>query len=162
LLQESTSAKGKGDQAECELGEIRLELPVKDISEGTTAAEEEKEGECLMLFRDLEGKRVSLKVNIDKEASMTPEGGAGQGVITENTNTGELRLRSLVNDKLNCVPKNYKVGEAARSGFFRSEEVTIKKVDIDLQQQMKPYIYEIKGADDYPGDEDAGDEVSQR
>ena len=60
------------------------------------------------------------------------------------------------------MPKNYKVGEAARSGFFRSEEVTIKKVDIDLQQQMKPYIYEIRAADDYPGDEDEGDEISQR
>jgi hypothetical protein len=160
LLLESTSAKGKGDQAESELGEIRLEMP--PIQEGTAGAEEEKEGECLMLFRDLEGKRVSLKVNIDKEASLTDEGGAGQGVITENANNGELKLRSLVNERINCVPKNYKVGEAARSGFFRSEEVTIKKVDIDLQQQMKPYIYEIRAADDYPGDEDEGDEVTQR
>ena len=159
MLQESTSAKGKGDQADCELGEIRLEMPNQDGQEATTPA---AEGECLMLFRDLEGKRVSLKINIDKEASLTDEGGAGQGVITENANNGELKLRSLVNERINCVPKNYKVGEAARSGFFRSEEVTIKKVDIDLQQQMKPYIYEIRAADDYLGDEDEGDEVSQR
>ena len=86
-----------------------------------------------MLVRDLDGRRLSLKVNMDTAESLSVLGGARHGVITENAKNGEMKLRSLVNDKLTCVPKNYKVGEAARSGFFRSEEVTISKVDIDLQ-----------------------------
>ena len=87
-----------------------------------------------MLVRDLEGKRLSLKVNLDLGESLTVLEGARYGVITESAKNGDFKMRSLVNDKLTCVPKNYKVGEVARSGFFRSDEVTISKVDIDLQQ----------------------------
>ena len=102
-----------------------------------------------MLVRDKEGKRLSLKVNIDQAESLKMESGARHGVITENTATKELKLRSLVNEKLTCVPKNYKVGESTRSGFFRSDHQTISKVDIDLQHQMKPYIYDIRSQDDF-------------
>jgi len=98
-------------------------------------------------------KRLSLKVSLDPAESLTALNGARHGVLTEGA-TAEVKLRSLVNEKLTCVPKNYKVGEAAHKGFFRSDQVTISKVDIDLQQQMKPYIYEIGSADEEEFDGD--------
>jgi hypothetical protein len=66
--------------------------------------------ECLMLMRDIEGKRVSLKVALTP-ASDTQTGGFKQGIITQNDKKGgELKLRSIVTDSIACVPKNYKVG----------------------------------------------------
>jgi hypothetical protein len=65
--------------------------------------------ECLMLMRDSEGKRVSLKVALTPADSQT--GGFKQGIITQNDKKGgELKLRSIVTDSIACVPKNYKVG----------------------------------------------------
>ena len=41
-----------------------------------------------------------------------------------------------------------------KSGFFRDEQVTIAKVDIGLQEQMRPYVYELRGEDGNNSDSD--------
>lgn len=116
------------------MGEFRIE-----VDEGSNTSE------CLMLMRDVEGKRVSLKVALTQVDST---GGFKQGIITQNDKKGgELKLRSIVTDSIACVPKNYKVGQSAKSGFFRDEQVTIAKVDIGLHDQMRPYVYELRGED---------------
>ena len=81
------------------MGEFRIE-----VDEGSNTSE------CLMLMRDIEGKRVSLKVALTQVDTETT-GGFKQGIITQNDKKGgELKLRSIVTDSIACVPKNYKVG----------------------------------------------------
>ena len=99
---------------------------------------DEETGECLMLMRDNEGKRVSLKV------SLTEQTESKQGILTETSKKNGLKLRSLVTHSMACVPKNYKVRDTEKTGFFRDEQVTIAKVDIGLHEQMRPYVYELR------------------
>ena len=100
-----------------EIGEFRIE----------TDEQTKEVKECLMLMRDTENRRVSLKVNFVKQQMMQ------QGVITEKSGRSNVfQLESMISESLQCVPRNYKVGESTRSGFFREEQTTINKVNIDL------------------------------
>ncbi len=116
--------------SDTEIGEFRIDI------------EGESTSECLMLMRDTEGKRVSLKVSLGE---VDISRGFKQGIITENEKKAELKLRTIITDTMACVPKNYKVGESAKTGFFRDEQVMISKVDIGLHEQMKPFVYELRG-----------------
>ena len=71
-----------------------------------------------------------------------------QAIITENVKTGQKKVGYHVDEKILCKPKNYKVGDAIKNGFFRSDHQTISKVDIDLNAQYRPYFYDLKDPND--------------
>ena len=92
------------NKQEEEIGELRVD----------------EDGNCLMLMRDLDGRRVSLKTTGRILSDDNQHGEFGtNAVITESLMSGEMKLRQLVSEKLVCLPRNYKVGEDARTGFFR-------------------------------------------
>ena len=129
-LEAKRADKSQGD---VEIGELRLEADSND---------------CLMLMRDADNRRVSLKVT-----ALGTQLNLLQGVLTEKAARGSLQLQSTVSECLQCVPKNYKVGESARTGFFRDEQTTIPKVNIDLHEQMRPYVYELGNDHNSPDEE---------
>ena len=116
--------------ASTELGELRLDQDT---------------GECLMLMRDTDDRRASLKVTMGEQGHEE-----GRHAVMQERGA-KLAMRCVVDEKLTCLPRNYKVGEGAKSGFFRTVE--IPKVNVDFAEQMKPYIYELHHDDDEDSDD---------
>ena len=116
-------SSGKGEE---DFGEVRLER--NEQGEFT--------GECVMVSRDMDQKRVILKMSgpmleTTKSHQDSEEGGVSLACLDEKVSTGSMRVSGIINSRITCLPKIYKVGDIARSGFQRSDEVKISKVDIN-------------------------------
>ena len=90
LLKQSRSCK------EEEFGELRLDA-----------------SECLIVTRDADERRVSLKLEVTQS-------GQSLACVVESS-SGSLKVKEIVDTKVNCLPKHYKVAETVKEGFKRPD-----------------------------------------
>ncbi|CDW86218.1 UNKNOWN [Stylonychia lemnae] len=69
-----------------------------------------------------------------------------QAFITEDSRTGQTEKQMLsINQRINCVPRNYKVTNEQRQGFFQQDQVLVQTVNPkDPYEMNQTYIYQLR------------------
>ena len=129
-----------------ELGELNLDCD--PLSEGF--------GEVTMLFKE-DGKRMAYKCET-QTLSSGGDNSSTMGVLTTKTKPNssnsekmrEMKMMAIVSEKIKCVPKNYKVSEEQKQGFFEKESAQLEKLKltngIPETFLSGAYIYQLREA----------------
>lgn len=66
------------------------------------------------------------------------------GVISEDTKSHGKDMKVVVDQRINCVPKNYKMDPGMRDQLFESNKPQVKEISAQNMLDYEPLLYSIR------------------